>query len=151
MIEHLTLASASAFGVRQVCAALGVMPSSFYAHKHKDVRPRRQEDRALTASLEVAFEQSGHTYGSPRLVRALRAQGLHTAKTRVRRLMKEAHLCPRQKRRVRVKTTHCNPHLPLPKGRPLRIVFWEPCPPKNRDSGFTVTSLTSRLKKAFCS
>ena len=33
-------------------------------------------------------------------------------KTRVRRLMKSHSLCPRQKRRVRVRTTRSNPHLP---------------------------------------
>jgi len=52
-------------------------------------------------------------YGSPRLVRALRKLGLHTSKTRVRRLMKSAGLCPVQKRRVRLKTTQSNPHLPI--------------------------------------
>ena len=45
-------------------------------------------------------------------MRALRGRGFYTSKTRVRRLMKSHGLCPRQKRRVRVRTTRSNPHLP---------------------------------------
>ena len=35
------------------------------------------------------------------------------AKTRVRRLMKSSDLCPRQKRRVKIRTTRSNPYLPV--------------------------------------
>lgn len=111
MIQHLS--SVSGFEVREVCGTLGVSPIGFYAHRYKDQRPRRREDRVLAGALQSAFEHSQNTYGSPRLVRALQRQGLSTSKTRVRPLMKSAGLCPRQKRRVRVKTTHSNPHLPV--------------------------------------
>ena len=111
MIQHLT--SASSFEVREACGTLGVSPSGFYAHRHKAQRPRRCQDRVLAFAVQGAFEQSQNTYGSPRLVRALRRQGLNTSKTRVRRLMQSHGLCPRQKRRVRVKTTRSNPHLPV--------------------------------------
>ncbi len=113
MIQDITEPSASAFEVRQVCAALGVSASGFYAHRHKAERLRRCEDQILVGELQRAFEQSRGTYGSPRLVRALRGRGLHTSKTRVRRLMKRQGLCPRQKRRVRIRTTHSNPYLPI--------------------------------------
>lgn len=119
MIQELTqpAASASAMGaafeVRGVCAALGVSPSGFYAHQHKAERPRRREDSVLTQAIEQAFMESYGTYGSPRLVRALRARDLRTSKTRVRRLMKSQGVCARQKRRVRVRTTQSNPHLPV--------------------------------------
>jgi hypothetical protein len=101
------------FEVREVCAALSVSPSGFYAHRHKSERLRRCEDKILADELHSAFEQSGGPYSSPRLVRALRKRGLHTSKTRVRRLMKREGLGPRQKRRVRIKTTRSNPHLPV--------------------------------------
>ena len=106
-------ASASAYEVRQACAALGVSPSGFYAHRHKAERLRRREDGVLADAMKSAFDQSRNTYGSPRLVRALRGRGLHTSKTRVRRLMRSHGLCPRQKRRVRVRTTRSNPYLPV--------------------------------------
>ena len=36
-------------------------------------------------------------YGSPRLVKALRHRGIGYGKTRIRRLMKEEGICPKQK------------------------------------------------------
>ena len=125
MIQDITKASASAsasaFQVREACMALGVSASGFYAHRHKSGRLRRLEagclrrleDRVLADELRSAFDDSRGTYGSPRLVRALRGRGLRTSKTRVRRLMKSHGLCPRQKRRVRMRTTRSNPHLPI--------------------------------------
>ena len=121
MIQHLT--SASGIPVREACSTLDVSPSGFYAHHNKDQRPRRCEDRVLAVAVQSAFEHSHNTchntYGSPRLVRALQRQGLHTSKTRVRPLMQSQGLCPRQKRRVRVKTTRLNPHLPVAPHMPV--------------------------------
>jgi len=105
--------SASAFAVREVCAALDVSASGFYAQRHKAERPRHREDQVLARELKSAFDDSRGTYGSPRLVRALRGRGLHTSKTRVRRLMQSHGLCPRQKRRIRMRTTRSNPHWPV--------------------------------------
>lgn len=99
--------------MREVCVALDVSPSGFYAHRHKDEQPRRREDQLLGSALKDAFIESRGTYGSPRLVRSLRSRGLRTSKTRVRRLMKSHGLCPRQKRRTRVRTTCSNPYLPV--------------------------------------
>ena len=115
MIQNITQASASAsvFEVRETCTALGVSCSGFYAHRHKAGRVRRCQDGVLAEALQSAFDQSLGTYGSPRLVRALRHGGLHTSKTRVRRLMQSHGLCPRQKRRIRMKTTRSNPHWPV--------------------------------------
>jgi len=108
-----SLISVAAFEVREICAILGVSTSGFYAHRHKGQRVRCREDQVLSQAMHQAFTQSGSAYGSPRLVRALQKLGLHTSKTRVRRLMKSAGLCPVQKRRVRLKTTQSNPHLPV--------------------------------------
>lgn len=93
--------------------ALGVSASGFYAHRYKSGRLRRCEDHVLADELRSAFDDSRGTYGSPRLVQALRERGFHTSKTRVRRLMKSHGLCPRQKRHGRVKTTRSNPYLPI--------------------------------------
>ena len=107
------LSAAPTFEVREVCAVLEVSASGYYAHRHKGERVRRREDAVLSQAMQQAFEESGATYGSPRLIRALRKRGLHTSKTRISRLMQRAGLCPRQKRRARVRTTRSNPHLPV--------------------------------------
>lgn len=118
MIQSITQASASAFKVRETCAALGGSCSGFYAHRHKAQRQRRREDRILGAEIEKVFVDSASdekrgTYGSPRLVRALRKRGFGTSKTRVSRLMKSRGLQPVQKRRVRIRTTYSNPRWPV--------------------------------------
>jgi len=80
--------TASVFKVRETCAALGGSCSGFYAHRHKAQRQRRREDRILSAEMEKVFDDSASdgecgTYGSPRLMRALRKRGFRTSKTRV--------------------------------------------------------------------
>jgi transposase InsO family protein len=107
------LSTATPFSVRQVCLVMEVSVSGFYAHKNKAQRVRRQEDEQIISVMREVFEASGHSYGSVRLVKGLRKWGLSCGKTRVRRLMKQHGLCPKQKRRFRVQTTRSNPHLPV--------------------------------------
>ena len=65
----------------------------------------------ITQHLEEVFASTYYCYGSPRLVQSLRERGVRCGKPRVRRLMQERGLCPRQKRRFRVQTTQIPPHL----------------------------------------
>ena len=113
MIEQLTTDSTTRYAVREVCVALCLSPSGYYAHRHKEQRPRRRQDQVLSQAMHQIFQESGGTYGSPRLVVALQRRGLHTSKTRVRRLMKSAGLCPRQKRRTRPKAPRSQWPLPV--------------------------------------
>jgi putative transposase len=91
--------------VREACHALEVSRSGYYAHLGKSQRPRRQQDALLLGALQKAFEASRRTYGCPRLGQVLRAQGLRHGKNRIRRLMRQAGLRVRQKRRFVPRTT----------------------------------------------
>src|SRR5258708_27672522 len=55
--------------------------------------------------MEKVFEQNGGRYGSPRLTRALREQGLCVSENRVARLMRANQLVARKKRAFRPRTT----------------------------------------------
>ncbi|WP_432907976.1 IS3 family transposase [Micromonospora matsumotoense] len=57
------------------CRALGVSESWFY--KWRDRPPTRRDDRRvrLAAAVRKVFEDSGGTYGSPRIGSELREQG----------------------------------------------------------------------------
>jgi putative transposase len=88
-----------------VADALEISTSGYHAHASKAHRPRRQEDAQLRRVLSECFAASRQTYGSPRLVRDLRERGFACGKNRVNRLMREAGLRARQKRRFRPKTT----------------------------------------------
>lgn len=101
MIEAL----ANDHGVIELAEALEVAQSGFHAHRRKDRRPRRRQDALLGPLLAQAFVQSRRTYGSPRLRIALREQGHRCGKNRIARLMRQAGLRAKQKRRFRPRTT----------------------------------------------
>jgi len=113
VIQEVTQLSPCAFEVGEVCQVLEASRSGFYAHRHKDQRLRRREDRVLTAQIKEVFDESQGIYGSVRVVHELRKRSVKTSKTRVRRLMRSAGLCARQKRRVRIRTTKSNPLWPV--------------------------------------
>jgi transposase InsO family protein len=103
------------FPILALARALEVSRSGFHAHLHKAARPRRQADAALIALLTQAFAESHQTYGSPRLHHELQAQGQRCGRNRVARLMREASLRPKQKRRFHPQTTdarHSHPIAP---------------------------------------
>ena len=101
------------YPVAAMTEALEVSKSGFFAHRHKEAGPRRQEDARLAAAIEPIFEESWRSYGSPRVVKELRARGQRGGKNRVARLMREAGLHPKQKRRWRPTTTDSNHRQPI--------------------------------------
>jgi transposase InsO family protein len=106
LIEQMAMQTAEP--IQLLCQTLDVSRAGHYAHHHKPERPRRQQDQALTPLVCQAFEAGRKSYGSPRLQVALRRQGQHCGKNRVARLMRQAGLRARQKRRYRPRTTHSN-------------------------------------------
>jgi transposase InsO family protein len=109
MIESLV--TRGTVTIRAACLAFGVSESGFYAHRHKPQRLRRQQDERIIHEMKEVFEQNYGCYGSPRLVKSLKDRGIGCGKTRVRRLMKQEGICPKQKRRFRPRTTQSNPYL----------------------------------------
>jgi len=94
--------------IQLLCQTLDVSRAGYYAHRHKPERPRHQQDQKLMPLIWQAFEGSRKSYGSPRLQVALRRQGHPCGKNRVARLMRQAGLRARQKRRFRPRTTQSN-------------------------------------------
>ena len=76
--------------------ALEVSKSGFFAHRHKEAGPRRQEDVRLAAAIEPIFEESWRRCGSPRVGEELRARGQRCGKNWVARRLREAGLRPKQ-------------------------------------------------------
>ncbi len=81
-----------------MCRVLGVSESGFYACQHQ------REDAQIIQEIRQAFTLHQGRYGSPRLHRELRDQGRCISRKQVARLMREADLSARRKRR-RVITT----------------------------------------------
>ena len=97
----------------EACDTLNVSRSGYHAHLRKHQRPRRSQDTQLATEIHAAFTASRSTYGSPRLVHALRAKGLRHGNNRIARLMREQHLRVRQKRRFVPRTTVTNKTSPV--------------------------------------
>ena len=117
MIQHLHAKSAEPgqklVNVKQLCHLFGVSRSGYYDHLRKDHRVRRQQDQQLGHQVEALFQASRRAYGSPRLVDALRKQGIRCSKNRIRRLMKERGLVAMHKRRRQPRTTDSEHALPV--------------------------------------
>lgn len=106
---------AAEFGVERMCRLLEVGRSGYYAWKRRAPSSRSQNNQVLTAQIRAAFAANRKSYGSPRLYRALQQQGQGCGRHRVARLMRQAGLQARPKRRWRPTTTQRDPaRLPAP-------------------------------------
>ena len=92
------------FPVVVMCNVLGVSESGFYAWRKRPACQRKREDAQLTQEIRQVYATHRGRYGSPRIHRELQDQGQSTSRKRVARLMREAALSARRKRR-RVLTT----------------------------------------------
>ena len=89
-----------------MCRVLLVSTSGYYTERKRPDSERRQEDQVFTEHVREARGRG--VYGSPRVHAELRAQGIHTSRKRVARLMREQQLVGRPHRRW-VRTTQANP------------------------------------------
>jgi putative transposase len=93
------------FLVSLMCKTLDVSRSGFYAWLDRGESDRACADRRLTALIRDIFTESRGIYGVPRVHEILRQRGERCSRKRVARLMQEAGLRSKTKRRFRVKTT----------------------------------------------
>ena len=91
----------------RLCALYGVTRAGYYAWRARPVSARQAQDRMLLETMQEIFEWSDGTYGSPRLLRELRARGHWVSRRRVERLMRVGGLRARVVRVYRRKAgTH---------------------------------------------
>ena len=95
-----------------MCRVLGVSRSGFYAWRFRGRSNRGLKDLELTDRIRIIHEGSRKTYGSPRVHRTLRREGIRVGKKRVERLMRGANLRGRIRRRFR-RTTDSNHQHPV--------------------------------------
>lgn len=87
-----------------MCRLLRVRRSGFYAYLKKPQSFHARMDETLKRHIKCVFEEHRGLYGSPRIYRVLRAQGIQCSRKRVARLMRELGLRVRR-RRCFVRTT----------------------------------------------
>jgi len=87
-----------------MCRVLEVSRSGYYAWSRRKPGVREQANRELLERIRASHRQSHETYGSPRIVRDLRAEGICCGKNRVAQLMRRHGIVARAKRRFKVTT-----------------------------------------------
>lgn len=113
MIKQL----AQACPVRELCAALGVARSGYYAWRQRLPSLRDRNNQVLSQQIQEVFKAKRGTYGSPRVTEELRRRGQCCNHKRVERLMRQEGLRGRTGRRRRVRTTQSDHDQPIAPNR----------------------------------
>jgi putative transposase len=97
-------AEKASFKVSELCRALDVAPSGYYAWCRRPESGHAQRDRQLKVLVRASFEASKHRYGSPRIHEDLLEQDVRVSRKRVIRLMREDGLRARHRKRFKCTT-----------------------------------------------
>jgi len=87
------------YPVTVLCELLGVKTSGYYAWLRRPASPKKIADARLLVEINAAMVRGRGAYGSPRVLRELRAHGVRVGKMLIERLMRENGLEARQQRR----------------------------------------------------
>lgn len=104
---------AAHYSIKDVCQALRVPRSSYYAWLGRRPSQRALDNQRLREKLVRLFEQNRKLYGSPRMTVCLRQAGIRCSRNPVARHMRALQLKARQKRAFRPKTTDSNHPNPI--------------------------------------
>lgn len=105
-------AEKASFPVSAMCRLFEVTRQSYYAYARRPASSRVLAEATLCEAIRSIFAETGETYGSPRVLRELRARGVRVGKRRVERAMRGMGLTPPAPRRHR-RTTVQNPTHPV--------------------------------------
>ena len=87
-----------------MCKVFQVSRSGYYEYLEGSVCKRAQENENLLMLIQKVHQKSKQRYGSPRIYEALKAKQVAVSRPRVARLMKQAQLKARMKRRFKATT-----------------------------------------------
>jgi len=100
------------YGVRLLCSMMGVSRSAYYAWVAASESKKAAHDKELTAVITRIFTQNRAVYGTRRLKKVLEKQGETVSRRRIGRLMQQAQLRCKTKRRFKA-TTDSKHTLPI--------------------------------------
>lgn len=100
------------YTLEALCTALGVSASGFADWKRGGGRHKRLSDAQLLTLIRAVHGQSKGAYGSPRVWRELKHQGVPVSRERVARLMRDNAIRAKHKRRYKA-TTDSKHDLPV--------------------------------------
>jgi putative transposase len=98
-VKYAWIKNVRGHAVQSLCHALHVSPSGFYAWRSREPSARQQVDQRLSERIAQLHRQNHEAYGTERMWRALRREGEHCGRHRVRRLRREHDIQSRRRRR----------------------------------------------------
>ena len=94
-----------------MCKVLNVTRNGYYAWRNRPASTRRQHRVELMKQIGQVYEQSGGTYGSPRITVELKEQGIRVCENTVAKYMREDEVFVKPRRRFVPRTTDSDhPH-----------------------------------------
>lgn len=88
-----------------MCLLMGVLRSGYYRYRKKSLnKPVDPEHQEMLDFVKEISEKSKHTYGSRRMQKALNALGYPVGRNKTRKLMKEAGVMVRYRKKYKVTT-----------------------------------------------
>jgi transposase InsO family protein len=102
------------YPVRVLCRVLEVSRSGFYAFLRHEPSARAKSNETLLIEIREAHRKGRGAYGSPRVHRSLRQGGIRVGRNRVARLMREAKIVGRRRKKF-CRTTDSDHGLPIAK------------------------------------
>ena len=99
-----------------MCRVLRVSRSGFYSWRKRGVSPRLLRRQQLLAEIKRIHQESRGNYGSPRITRELRKNGIVVNEKTVAEIMKESGIQAKHKKKFKA-TTDSNHNLPVAKNR----------------------------------
>ncbi|WP_274428818.1 IS3 family transposase, partial [Desulfolucanica intricata] len=100
------------FRVEKMCQVMRVSRSGYYAWIKRPENNRKIQNRKLLEKIRDVYKISRRTYGSPRITRALKKQGITCGKNRVARLMRDNGIVGKTKRKYKA-TTNSKHNFPV--------------------------------------
>lgn len=110
------------FRLTALCRVFRVSVSGFYAWRRKRETQHDQDDKTLLTEIKDIFNQHKGRYGAPRVHCELRERGRRCGKKRVARLMRQAGLKGKCRRKA-VRTTDSKHVLPVAENLLLRNFY----------------------------
>lgn len=102
------------FSIERMSCIFEVSRAGYYEFIKGKLSKRQQEDNRLLEKIKVIHKESRETYGSPRIHAELRESGELCSRKRVSKIMKQAGIAAKMKKRFKV-TTRANPKaMPAP-------------------------------------
>lgn len=115
------------FPIEAMCRVLEVSRSGYYVWQQRPASATAQRQAELLEQIQQIHEESRQVYGSPRVHRELAAQGVKCSENTVAKLMRNAGVRSKMRKRFVVRTTdsrHAHPIAP----NTLDRQFQQPAP-----------------------